>query len=297
MPHSTVAALALVAATFATAAQDPQPGPSPTDPPTRTTLPEGGVTVLLVPGHGLPTVDVYVGAAGPYRFIVEWAGNVLAVSERVRDEADLEPVGRSPHGSALVAVPGLAVGDAVVEGMTADVAPFLSETEHDGVLGLNVFHELVGVLDFPAGELRLSQEPLPDPAEDDTVLAYSPGPGGTPRIPIELNGEPFQAVLDTAAESALIVDDRFLDRLGIVGELRDGPMIMTPAMGRMQAKLGRIAGELVIGTTVTEEPLALFHRMQEPEILLGGGFLRDYALTLDQRSRRLRLERPSRRSE
>ena len=296
----------LAALTCSTLPSSAQAGPQTADPkdtpgeerslmsaPERVHVPEGGTTIPLVPGMALPTVEVYIGDAGPFRFIVEWAGNVFAVSERVRDRAGLESLGLfadgGGHESELVAVPELLVGDAAFEGLTAGVFSFFDRTDHDGALGLNVFQELVGTLDFPSATLHLSSTSLPTPEEDSGVVSYSPGPGGTPRVPIELGGKPFHAVLDTAAESKLIVDDSFLDQLPLAGELEPGPMIMTPAMGRLQTRRARIEGELVVGGARSAQPLAMFHPMQEPEILLGGGFLREYALTLDQRNRRLRL--------
>lgn len=265
---------------------------SPMSPPARVELPTGGVTVPLVGDRRLPMVEVYVGDAGPFRFVVEWAGNVFAVSERVREQAQLEVVARSPHGEPVVAVPGLRVGDAVFEDLVAAVPPFFSRTDHDGALGLNVFREIVGTLDFPGRELHLSAEALPDPEADPSVLAYSPGPGGSPRIPIELAGVSLLAVLDTAAERELILDESFVERFVFEEEPSAGPTIMTPGMGRLETLEGRIAGELVIGEARSSRPLALFHRMREPEVLLGGGFLKDYLLTLDQARRRLRLSMP-----
>lgn len=262
---------------------------TPMSAPGKIDLPAKEVTVPLVPGVRLPMVEVYVGDAGPFKFVVEWAGNVFAVSERVQEQAELEVIGRSPRGDDVVAVPGVSVGDAVFEDLVAAVPPFFSRTNHDGALGLNVFRELVATLDFPGQELHLSRQGLADPEDDPSVVAYSPGPGGSPRVPVQLAGEAFQAVLDTAAERALILDESYLDRLAIEGELKPGPAIMTPGMGRLETLEGQIAGDLVIGATRLKTPQALFHRMREPEVLLGGGFLRHYALTLDQSNRRLRL--------
>lgn len=266
-----------------------EPRRSPMSPPGRVELPEQGVSAALVPGARLPMVEVYVGDAGPFRFVVEWAGNVFAVSERVQQEAGLEVLARSPQGHAVVGVGVLRLEGAFFQDLVAEVPPFFSRTDHDGALGLNLFRELVATLDFPGGQLHLSHEALPEPAQDPSVLAYSPGPGGSPRIPVSLAGQSFQAVLDTAAERTLIVDESYLDRLPIEGALVAGPAIMTPGMGRLETREGRIAGELVVGAARSQAPLTLFHRMREPEVLLGGGFLRDYALTLDQANLRLRL--------
>jgi hypothetical protein len=288
MPVRHLALACLSLATPHVAMQDGHA--TPMSAPGRVTLPEGGSVTLLVPDRRLPMVEVYVGEAGPFHFVVEWAGNVFAVSERVREEAQLETIARSPMGTDVVAVPYLGLGDTLFEDLVAEVPPFFTRTNHDGALGLNVFRDLVGTLDFPRGELRLSETALPDPEDDPEVIAYSPGPGGSPRVPIQLAGHSFLAVLDTAAERALILDDSFLETLTMAGELRAGPMIMTPGMGRLQTREGRIAGELAIGSIRSSNPLALIHRMREPEILLGGGFLRDYAITLDQANLRLRLD-------
>lgn len=288
------ACLTLMLLPLAAEDADPPPRPaSPMAPPERVALPEDGLTVSLVPGTRLPMVEVHVGEAGPFRFVVEWAGNVLAVSDRVRRAAELETCGRSPHGNDLVRVPQLTIGEASFEGLVADVPPFFAHTDHDGALGLNVFRELVGTLDFPAAKLHLSRSGLPSPDDDPTVVAYSPGPGGSPRVPITIANKTFEAVLDTAAERTLILDERYLETLELAGELREGPRIMTPDMGELTTREAHLAGTLVVGVERRETPFALFHRMRQPEVLLGGGFLRGYALTLDQKNRRLRLTRPA----
>ena len=269
----------------------PEGFPDPMAPPARVALPEDGVTLPLLPGMELPTVEVMVGEHGPYRFIVEWAGNVLAVSERVQREAGLETAALMEDDLAVVRVPRMTAGAAEMEGAAAIVMPFFTHTDHDGALGLNVFAEIVGTLDFAGQTLHLSAEALPDPAEDPTVVRYSPGPGGSPRVPVSLGEARFEAVLDTAADSALIVDDRLLDQLELGEALRAGPVVMTPVQGRLETQVARLAGDLVVGSLRVPQPEAMFHRMQEPEVLLGGGVLRGHVLSLDQANRRLRLAR------
>ena len=57
---------------------------------------------------------------------------------------------------------------------------------------------------------------------------------------------------------------------------RSRALIFTPGMGRVQTKEAQVDGDLVLGTARLANPRAIFHRMRgEPEVLLGGGFLRD----------------------
>ncbi|MEO7920722.1 MAG: aspartyl protease family protein, partial [Thermoanaerobaculia bacterium] len=91
---------------------------SPVDLPARTvSVPR--VEVPLLRSHRLPMVEVRVNGAGPYRFLLDWGANVVAVSARLVRDLHLATIGTDEKGNANVHVDEIRIGEDSFLGITA----------------------------------------------------------------------------------------------------------------------------------------------------------------------------------
>ena len=262
----------------------------PTAPPGRTEI-ASPVEIPMHRIHGLPAVDVTINGSAPYRFVVDWGANILAVSPRVAAELALPKTGRDEMGNENVRIGSLALHGAKFRGLTAAVDPFFSDKEEQGVLGLNVFAELLVTLDYPRSVVRLEKGALPA-ADGRSILAIGTGEGEPgPTIDISIGGLKVRALLDTGAARWLALPQKMLPDL----PLKAGPVTVGtatgPQVGTFRQQEARIKGDLRFGAFTVRDPIVSFH--PRPRALLGSALLEHFVLTLDQKGAKVRFGRDS----
>ncbi len=257
----------------------------PTAPPARVDLPPAGVEVPLRRVAGLPAVDVSINGSGPHRLVLDWGANLLAVSPRLAAELRLPEAARDAEGNRAVHVTELAIGAARFSGLTAAVDPFFADKEEQGVLGVNVYADILLTLDAPRGQVRLERGSLP-PADGKHILACLPQDGPEPALEIGLAGQTVSVLLDTGARRLLMLPERMIARLPLRATPTPAGDALGPQAGRVALKEARLAGELRVGAIHIADPLLTFH--ERPRAFLGGAFLERFAVTLDQKSHRVR---------
>jgi len=279
-------ALFLAAAAIATAASAADLPPV-LAPPARVEVPSGGAEVPLFRAHRLAVIEARVDGKGPFRFVVDWGANVFAVSPRLSRTAGLAETGRDGRGNPTSRVGTLEIGGARFSGLTAAVDPFFDGEGEDGVLGLNVFRDVVNVIDYPAGRFRIEEGALPA-ADGKSTFAYEADGEEQMTIPIEVAGRPFRAVLDTGASQGLLLPEALEGKFRYASPLTASP---TPARGPQTRAYGRkegvLEGALAIGSRRFPNPPV----MTDPSrlFLVGGPILEKFEIALDQRNRRVRL--------
>jgi len=285
-------ALAIAAASLLarTPAESQSADRTPDEAPTATTLASEATEVPFLELHGVPAVEVRLNGRGPYRLIVEWGANLLALSPRVQKELALRPRGIDPLGNPVVAIESLRVGDATFSGLAAAVDPFFDGKDEDGVMGVNVYAELLATLDFPVHRFRLEKGALPA-ADGQLVLSYSGPPGGEPHVKVELSGRTESALLDTGAAANVVIPRARSADFKMTGASADRSAAEGPGMSESPVADTHLAGDLTLGAyVIASPPVRLAPR---PKLILGAGFLRCFSVTLDQRSRRVRFTRPA----
>jgi len=260
-------------------------GPSsPTDPPARIEIPAAGVEVPMHRLENLPAVDVSIDGRGPYRLVVDWGANLLAVSPRVAAELKLPSSGIDRMGNENVRIDSLAIGGARLGGLTAAVDPFFAGRAEQGVLGVNVFREILLTLDYPRGRIRLEKGLLPPP-DGKRILACDSADGPEPAIEITLAGRPIRAMLDTGAGRLLMLPEALMGGLPL-GPLRAAGEASGPQGGASRLKEAPLKGDLRLCDVVVHDPILSFH--PRPRAFLGGALLERFAVTLDQKGHRVR---------
>lgn len=217
----------------------------------------------------------------------------MIVSEEVAEAAGLTAIGRAApppmEPRDVVEVPTVGLGGAAIEGLAAMVGGFLDPTV-DGILGYNVFEGALLTLDYPAGEVRLEEGSLPPP-DGREILALGAGFGegrSLPSVPIEIGDVEVEAVLDSRSPLPLMMPDRLRDRFEATG-----PAAMAraqgPQTGTLEIAIVPVSATLRVGRFEAENPAVGFRLRPESGeegvlydlSVLGGPFLRNFALTLD----------------
>ena len=252
------------------------------------TLGVSRVEVPLIDNHGLPAVEVFLNGAGPYRFVVDWGANLFAMSPQLAVDLGLPILGLDSMGNPNARVDALSIGAAQFHDLTAALDPFFSQTEEDGVLGRNVYEALLLTLDYPAQLVRLEKGELPQ-ADEKSIFAYTPSEGGAPMLAMHLQEQSFLAVLDTGAARGLILPASKAGEFSFFSGPVSAGEAVGPQLGTAESQVGRLAGDLRFGLYTVTKPVGVI--LDRPEFLVGSQLLGNFAVTLDQAQRRVRLAR------
>ena len=249
--------------------------------------------------------DVWVNGEGPLRFMLDTG----AMGAGRVDSSLVERLGLVATGSVQAGDGGgrrgpmmesyelesLQLGPLRAEGvrvLARDYNQFgaAARGRIDGILGIDLFEELLLTIDYAASVLRLERGELPEIDERETLALIPESP--IPSVRVTLAGESYDAYIDTGAMGAVIVPSTLETSLPLDGEPR--------VVGQART----VSGAFEIRSTTLDASLGLGrHRVYRPELILAGamnqvvlgsGFLSDYALTLDQRNERVRFWRASR---
>ncbi|MES2305633.1 MAG: hypothetical protein V4558_09000 [Gemmatimonadota bacterium] len=239
---------------------------------------------LVRTASGRPIVMVRVNGSAPLRFVIDIGTNVSLITPATQQLV----TGSAPSGDGRFIYDSLQLG--AIRFRSGRLLVDDLGGELDGLLGLDHFAALLLTLDYPGNEVRLSRDSLPSADGHEILNCTLPRPG-SPTIPISLGGVEVSAVLDVGSTMPIAVPDSQVAgfkwlREPVAGKRRSGPQI---ADGR--GRVGRLSFDATIGTLTVRGPIVEAVPGLHDEILLGEPLLNLFALTLDQRHRRVRLAR------
>lgn len=237
-------------------------------------------------------VQARVNGAGPFRFAVDTGASGLARADRTLVAAlGLAPSGTSTtsDGVQRAAVDTVHLDSLGLGGLerkagaviTRDYGSRLSAAAgFHGILARDFFADGLLVLDYPRKTLSFSRTlSLPVTA---TVVSYQ----RAFRVPVSVNGVAAEANLDTGANVSLVMPLALYERVGQAPLEAAGAATLTNttlATGR-----GRVPGPIDIGALRLSD---LEARVSDkfPELLVGAHVLQEFAVLIDQRSKRIAL--------
>ncbi|NJC05666.1 putative aspartyl protease [Sphingomonas kaistensis] len=258
------------------------------------------------------TIDIAVGAKGPFRFLVDTAADRSAVSRQLATKLNL-PAGRD---AVLHSVSGASrVNTASLRGMQVatrtlpDVTAPLLDADHfgaDGILGTDVLRSAMVRFDFRQRQLSISPSSRAKSAgsEPNTIVVEARRRSGRLIVTeAELDGQRLTVVLDTGSEVSVgnLALRRALERKGrLTGEK---PMILgsvtgstLPASYIMVQRLD-VGGVMLEGLGIAFAEAHTFKAMgisDRPALLLGMNALQAFdSLTIDMQARKLRFVMPA----
>jgi Aspartyl protease len=243
-----------------------------------------------IPGTTLPVVRVMINGRGPYRAAIETGAGFVAATRAFADSAGLRQTGNA-DGLPEYLADSIRVGSARFDGIKLSALPGRGATGADLILGLSFFHDVLLVIDYPAGVVRLSRDSLPDANGRDVLALSRVGPFWA--APVNIGGRDLSAVLDTrSAGPAMSLAPGVAAALPFADSLRVVGRASGAAIASTEVKEGRLAGDIRIGSFTFPHPLLNVRELPPgfpTNPLLGDVMLRHFEVSLDQRHARLRL--------
>ena len=239
---------------------------------------------------------------GPYHFIIDTGSSATLVTPdlgkrfggRARgNQASLRALGADGLVKLLnpITLKRLELGGARFEGVQALEHDLADLSNHlgvhiDGVLGFPLFRDTLLTLDYLHSQVTITPQGVPMALPGVTIPFNNEQ--NTPLIPIQLGAESFIALVDSGSDAALS-----LNTVGLHPSFRYGPkpgaLVATLAGDRLRMT-GRLAQPLTLGAYVIEDPIV---DMSDELSSIGGGLLRNFAVTFDQRRNQVTFFRPN----
>lgn len=247
-------------------------------------------------------VDVMIGGKGPFPFLFDTgaSGSVMDLAFARQQGLALGPEVRvgSPNGGGrpgrMVTLDTLRLGGLATHGMTIiafDGLPFPPGPDAPrGVIGPYGMNGLLVTLDYPRLRLVFRRGALPAP--DGREIFGWDRSRHLPEIPATLAGVPIAVHLDSGAPGGLGMPVAFESKLPLAGPLVE--MGRAKTVDRDVVTRGAtLKGDFVIGRWTLEKPTVRFSEALRDVGNVGGGILRQFAITIDPANARLRLAGPS----
>ena len=275
--------------------------------PQSTRLHQSIVTVPMEMWGGRPVVHAKINGQGPFKLLLDTGTTLAAVlDESLVKKLEIPTTREAPAlGSAVedqpVEIDTIAIGDAEfskVLAIQADFSGFMpagTET-YAGILGLPLFENCLLTLDYPGRRVIFESGGLPEVGGE--TIPYSPDRERDFGVTISLSvaGVDVKAHVDTGSPGFATFLNKMQEKLPLVGKPRVVGMARTP-MGNAQVRTAQLDGNVKIGVHEFTKPridFADLGPMVEHDCgNVGYRLLKDFAITLDQKNRRLRLRRGS----
>jgi hypothetical protein len=247
-------------------------------------------------------VQASVDGSAPMWFFVDTGAPISAIDPTLikaapsaRHSKRRIGVGGATEGkssSRVVRFDSLQIGDISFDRVIAielDMTPIeeVLGLELGGILGLSVFEDFLLTLDYPNQTMLLEEGELPQ-QNNKTILPYTLSQRHM-MIPLSHNGGTVSVAIDSGCNSAIYLPEAKEKSFSFATP----PVIAGTAMGatgEAEVRAGRVNGALSMGSFVVNDPLITFAKTDLA--LLGGPILRHFAVTIDQKNKRVRFVQP-----
>ena len=268
--------------------------------PGRAVIPPDGAHVPLSLDDHQPGVDVLLNGRGPYRALVDTgASPALAVSPQLAKALglgrDLGAVRlRAANGqwvhAARTHLRSVRLADADFRNVPAVVLD-IGGGDFDAVIGAGLFARSVVTFDFPGRRLSLRAGAL---SPDDPDVFEAPFVHGIPMVPVSpplrQGHTTVHVLLDTGSNGGLVLPEALRAQLA-TDPTFTGRAVANTLGGTREIKLVRLRGKLDLGHYTTTDPVV---GLAPGRGSIGTPVLRELEVSVDQRSRRVRLKLPPR---
>lgn len=247
-------------------------------------------------------MPVTLNGRGPFPFILDTGASITVVDSALQAElklpaaAGVRAAPASGHAApVVVTIETLNVGGAKLEGVTAATFSlkrmFSGANAPRGVLNASSFPGHLLTFDYPRRTITLRKGTL-DAADERTVFAYPPD-DALPTVPLRIGGFATRVHLDTGSGYGVMLPNRHVPSVPLAGVLK-------PTGGRAHTHSGESAiqaaateARVRIGDLTLAAKEVWFSDIRagaaEPIGNVGYEVLKDYAVTLDAKNRRIRL--------
>jgi hypothetical protein len=184
------------------------------------------------------------------------------------------------------------VGAAVFQNIDAAAADLssLQMGELDGILGLSVFADCRLTLDYPA--VRVVLEPLDAPTpvtRPGEVLPARPLGAHLLTVPVKVGEQTLWCLLDSGSNGRLTVPQAQVDALPVSATATNETVSHMFGGSQAATKLARLSCSVYLGRW--ELPRPIIDVAEHDQLILGGGILENFIVTIDSQARTVRLVR------
>jgi len=260
-------------------------------------------SVAVAPMHfrGLmPVIEVKVNGQGPFVFAIDTGGGMQAdIDPSIATQLKLDPLGQVRHGDPsgendrvleTTRIASLAFGGAEFRNVTALVRPQRITKDYpniDGILGFALFTDYLLTLDYPAMQVRLAKGSLPV-ANGADILSFEIE-NHIPVIEVAIGKLRVKAHIDSGNFVAgFILPEAVVEQLPLLSQ----PVTVGRARSvsnQIELKQAQLRDTIHIGSFDYPQATIAFPALSDTNV--GFKILREFALTFDQKNKRMKFER------
>ena len=253
------------------------------------------VPFQIIKGHIY--VDGYVNGEGPYIFVFDTGASGMGRADvRLVAEQALEKAGQTENSDGINVAPidvvkarSLRLGDVEKRNVELLSRDYNRNRKPDrpiimGIFGADFFADHLLTIDYPARMLRFTRGSL-DPRRPG-VVAYQEGFA----VPVCFASKCYTGKVDTGSSMTLVIPKTLVGQVATTEPVPAGTGTRANTVAQMyEMRLTEPVG--ISGVTATNLTIR-YSDPSDDEINIGTNFLKDYVLTIDSRSRLLKIERP-----
>jgi hypothetical protein len=260
-------------------------------------------SVAVAPMHfrGLmPVIEVKLNGQGPFVFAIDTGGGMQAdIDPSVAAQLKLEPMGTVLSGDPslqndrrleITRIDSLTFGGAEFRNVTALIRPQRITKDYpdvDGILGFALFTDYLLTLDYPAMQVRLANGNLPI-ANGADILSFEIE-NRIPVIEIAIGKLRMKAHIDSGNFVAgFILPEEIVEQLPLLSQ----PVTVGRARSvsnQIEIKQAQLRDTIHIGSFRYPRATIAFPALSNTNV--GFKILREFALTFDQKNKRVKFER------
>jgi Aspartyl protease len=248
----------------------------------------------------MPVIEVKLNGQGPFAFAIDTGGGMQAdIDTSIAAQLRLvttgqvrsgDPSGLNDHVLNTTHIDSIAFGGAEFRNVTAVVRPQRITADYpnvDGILGFALFTDYLLTLDYPAMQVRLARGNLPT-ANGADILSFELE-HRVPVIEVAIGKWRVKAHVDSGNFVAgFILPEALVEQLPLLSE----PVTVGRARSvtnQIEIKQAQLRDTIHIGHFDYPQATIAFPALSDTNV--GFKILRDYALTFDQKNKRMRMVR------
>ena len=251
----------------------------------------------------MPVIEVKLNGQGPFAFAIDTGGGLQAdIDTSVAAQLKLQPSGKVLIGDPsqqndraldTTRIDSISFGGAEFRNVTALIRPQRLTPDYpsvDGILGFALFTDYLLTLDYPAMQVRLARGNLPV-ANGADILNFEIEQR-VPVIEVSIGKWKVKAHIDSGNFVAgFILPEELVEQLPLLSE----PVIVGRARSvsnQIEIKQAQLRDTIHIGHFDYPQAMISFPALSNTNV--GFKILRDFALTFDQKNKRMKMVRGGR---
>ena len=248
----------------------------------------------------MPVVEVKLNGQGPFAFMIDTGAGMQAdidtsVAQRLKlplngIAVNGDPSGENDREVETTTIDSIGFGDAEFRNVTAVVRPQRITKDYpdvDGILGFALFNDYLLTLDYRSMQVRVARGTLPA-ANGADILNFEIE-NRIPVIEVAIGRIRVRAHIDSGNFVAgFILPEEIVEQLQLVSQ----PVVVGRARcvsNQIELKQVQLKDTIRIGGFDFPQPTITFPALSDTNV--GFKVLRDFALTFDQKNRRVKLVR------